>query len=480
MSQTNEKEQAQKLPLMGLLDHFEDLRWCIFRSLIAFIIALPLGLYFSDDFIVFSKSLSKVSYFTALGPAEPFIQKILVGIYLAIFVTFPYVLFQLWRFVSLGLYTQEKHLTSYMLIISYLLFSCGAFFGLTIVVPTALDYFLLFSGESIIYQPHLKEVISFILKVSMGMGVAAQLPVIIIILYSFNVVSINTLTRNRGIILVIILILSAFLTPPDVISLLLLALPLYICYELSTLFCRIMDKSVGDILHKKRSRMMSAVIFFLIIFLIIGVVIQVNKDVIRYQLNTWINFATLYLNKDSNTAYFLETSQQRLELLMNWKKLSKKNQSAITTKMKELWQDNKLSNQEKYLFFKSISNFGLRKEGGKVNIKIDLPTHIINRNFKLSYYLKVILKNNITKGEELYHLFFGNQLQYISYSKGENLLPKIQINDIYSLFPQLLRWNKENKLVIISLILSPTEQTGWFRVMESEPFIFGNSLGVEK
>lgn len=107
----------------------------------------PFGLYFSDDFISFSKSLSKVAYFTALGPAEPFIQKILVGAYVSFFMVFPYILFQIWYFVSPGLYQKEKNVTGYAILISYLLFLCGAFFGLTIVVPIALDYFYFLVGK---------------------------------------------------------------------------------------------------------------------------------------------------------------------------------------------------------------------------------------------------------------------------------------------------------------------------------------------
>ena len=474
-------EKDEELPAMSFLDHLEDLRWCLMRAIVVFLIVLPLAIYFSGDFISFSKSLSKVSYFSALAPAEPFIQKLLVGMYLTLFITFPYLLFEVWRFISPGLYKKERKLASYMLLVSYLLFLCGAFFGLTIVIPIALDYFLSFSGQDIIYQPQLKEVISFIVKISIGMGIAAQLPILVIILYSIGVLSIETLTNNRGIVLVVILFISAFLTPPDMLSLFILGVPLYFCYELSVLLCRVMDKSIGVALDKKLSYMLILVALFLFLFFSSGIFVQIYRQEVKNFIIQSIESFSNNKKETKKNNLAISSVDERKKILKNWEEFTANQQEKLKRQIRKLWKQGHLEQKEKFSFFQLLSNWGFYTDYDKVNMQISLPLDLLEEQFQASYYVKVLVKSQDTKEFTEYLFYFGNKPQYIDYSVGENLLPPVKVKNILSYFPQIQKWVKQGRKLKFFLILRPVKAELWLRrTLYSKPFNLPSVLRIEK
>lgn len=309
------------------------------------------------------------------------------------------------------------------------------------------------------------------------MGIAAQLPVAIIILYSMDMVTVKTLTKNRGIIIMIIMIISSLLTPPDVISLLLLSCPLYVCYELSVIFCKIMDKSVGDALHKKRSRMLVFTIITLTVFLCLGIASQIYRGSIRSYLHKLVENIFDYNQHKLNTNYDVADFKIRLNILNNWNEIDLKYKSEVTDSLISLWKEDKLSSQEKRLLFLNLSDFGLNRKKEKINVTINLPTQLIEKDAKLLYYLKAIVRDNVANNSEVSHfLYFGNELQYLTYGSGKNLFPNIQINDIVSLFPQLKFWENKNKIISLSLVVSPVKGMSWLGVIESKPFTLRKPL----
>ena len=258
-------DEPDNLGAMGLFDHLEELRWCVARTFIAVIICFPIGLYFVDDFINFCASLSKVESLAAFNPAEIFLQRFRVALQLSLFVCLPYVLLQVWSFVSPGLYEKERKWAGYSVLASYLFFATGALFGLFIIAPMALDFFHGLQMEAVKNVLRLSDTITFVVRIAIAMGVVLQLPIIVVLLNVLGVVEIETVKNSRSYVVVGIFILSMLLTPPDVISQVMLAVPTCILFELAILFCRFLatDPEVRE--RNKKRNLMIAVTALLVI-----------------------------------------------------------------------------------------------------------------------------------------------------------------------------------------------------------------------
>ena len=223
-----------------LTDHLVELRRRIMLGL--FVIALGFGCAYGFKEQVFGALTAPLfavfqgekMVFTAVH--ELFFTYIKLSFLCGLFVGLPFLINQLWLFISPGLYSSERNFLSPFLILSPLLFYLGGVFSYFLVMPLALEFFFSFANSSIVPLPSVREYLGFFIKITFGFGIAFQLPVLILVLAFTGVVTVEKLRRFRRYAYVFIVLLSAILTPPDPISQILLAVPMAVLYELSILF----------------------------------------------------------------------------------------------------------------------------------------------------------------------------------------------------------------------------------------------------
>ena len=225
---------------MPLLDHLIELRRRLLWSVLALAVAFGVSLYFARPIFAFLVQPLLVSgqdklIYTAIF--EAFFVEIKVAFFAASFVSFPVFATQLWKFVAPGLYSKEKRAFLPFLLATPVLFTAGAAMAYYIAIPVALNYLLGFGGDVGGVQqealPGVDNYLNFVMKFIFGFGISFLLPVLLMLLEKAGIVSLQQLRGARRYAIVGSFALAAVLTPPDVVSQLLLAIPLCILYELA-------------------------------------------------------------------------------------------------------------------------------------------------------------------------------------------------------------------------------------------------------
>jgi sec-independent protein translocase protein TatC len=225
---------------MPLLDHLIELRRRMLWSFFALAVAFGVCIYFARPIFGFlvqpllASGQSKLIY-TAIF--EAFFVEIKVAFFAAAFVSFPVFATQLWRFVAPGLYSKEKNAFLPFLLATPVLFTLGAAMAYYMAIPVALKYLLGFGGDVGGVQqealPGVDNYLSFVMKFIFGFGISFLLPVLLMLLERAGIVTLEQLKSSRRYAIVGAFAVAAVLTPPDVVSQLLLAIPLCILYELA-------------------------------------------------------------------------------------------------------------------------------------------------------------------------------------------------------------------------------------------------------
>lgn len=234
---------------VSIIDHLEELRRRLIKSFIFFFIVLCVAYFFADDiYQILVEPLAKASHgeerkmiYTSL--TEAFFTYLSLALFAAAFITFPFIAMQLYMFLAPGLYRREKQALVPFLIAAPILFLLGAMMVYFIVMPLAWEFFLSFetnstNGIPIKLEAKVDQYLSLVMHLIIGFGVAFQMPIVLTLLAKVGVVTVDGLKRNRRYAIVIIVIVAAFLTPPDVISQLALSGALYALYEASIISCR--------------------------------------------------------------------------------------------------------------------------------------------------------------------------------------------------------------------------------------------------
>jgi len=234
---TNEKIDFVK-------DLFVQLKGPLKRIFATFIIFLCIGSFFSVQIVDFFKTLlPKGITLVAFSPVEVFLSIIWVIVIFAAIFTFPIFLVEIVRFVSPALYENERKLLTRLLPISLILFVGGAIFGICIMAFFGLIFFAEFGTTYGIQNLwSLGGLMSTMGMIAIGFGIAFQLPIVITVLVKQKIVELDQLKKIRKHIIVALLVLSAFLTPPDVISQILMAVPLYLLFEGTLLYLKVSNK----------------------------------------------------------------------------------------------------------------------------------------------------------------------------------------------------------------------------------------------
>ena len=235
-----------------LLDHLIELRRRLMRAFLALGVAFAVCLYFADDVFsilvrplagAFPEGEGKLIY-TKLY--EAFFVEIKVALFAAFFVSFPVIANQLWAFVAPGLYKNEKRAFLPFLIATPVLFTAGASLAYFVVMPTAFTWFLGFQGTAGGLQqealPAMGDYLDLVMRFILAFGVSFLLPVLLLLLNRAGLVSREQLIGARRYVIVGVFVIAAIITPPDVISQLMLAAPLLLLFEGSLIIMRMTDK----------------------------------------------------------------------------------------------------------------------------------------------------------------------------------------------------------------------------------------------
>ena len=225
---------------MPLLDHLIELRSRLLWSFLALAIAFGVSIYFARPIFGFlvqpllASGQDKLIY-TAIF--EAFFVEIKVAFFAAAFFSFPVFATQLWRFVAPGLYAKEKRAFLPFLLATPILFTTGAAMAYYMAIPVALNYLLGFGGNvgGVEQQalPGVDNYLNFVMKFIFGFGISFLLPVLLMLLEKAGIITLAQLKGGRRYAIVGAFAIAAVLTPPDVVSQLLLAIPLCILYELA-------------------------------------------------------------------------------------------------------------------------------------------------------------------------------------------------------------------------------------------------------
>jgi len=238
-AESNTDDKSDGSSGMPFLDHLEELRWRLLKSILAIIVMAVAAFYFSDQLFRFLiKPLGDIQLHVT-EVAGSFYAYMKVAIITGLLAALPIVFYQMWAFIAPGLYRTEKTAVLPLVLISTLLFLVGAAFCYWTVLPLALRFLIGFSGDIIRPIITVGSYISFAGLMMLAFGAGFQLPIIAYFLGRLGILSSSVMVRGRRYAIVIILIIAAILTPPDVISQVLLAGPLYVLYEISIIVVRL-------------------------------------------------------------------------------------------------------------------------------------------------------------------------------------------------------------------------------------------------
>ena len=231
-----------------LLDHLIELRTRLVRAVVALSLAFAVCLYFAEDIFEILVRPLAAAFPTGEGRLiytklyEAFFVEIKVALFAAFFISFPVIANQLWAFVAPGLYAREKKAFLPFIVATPVLFTMGASLAYFVVMPTAFKWFLGFEGVSAGLQqealPAMGEYLTLVMHFILAFGISFLLPVLLLLLNRAGIVSRAQLAKARRYVIVGIFIVAAVATPPDVVSQLMLALPLMVLFEVSLLLMR--------------------------------------------------------------------------------------------------------------------------------------------------------------------------------------------------------------------------------------------------
>jgi sec-independent protein translocase protein TatC len=232
----NEKPEEERMPLTS---HLEELKTRLIRILIVVGVGFGVCYLFKEwSFRIITKPLVDVmpaqSSMIFTGLPEAFFIHMKIAFFASLFLTAPYTLFEIWRFVSPGLYKKERRLVFPFVFFSTILFIGGVLFGYFIALPPAFSFFVSFSTDFLKPMISFREYLSLTLKFLLAFGLCFEMPVFMFFLAKIGVVNAKMLSKHRRYAILIIFIAAAVLTPsPDAVSQILMAIPLMVLYEVS-------------------------------------------------------------------------------------------------------------------------------------------------------------------------------------------------------------------------------------------------------
>lgn len=226
-----------------VISHFLELRARLLKVIIFFVFLSILGIPFSAEIYSFVAAplinlLPDGATMIATEVASPFMAPIKLTLYIAMLFSMPWLFYQIWMFISPGLYSNERTFTGPLLFSTIILFFSGASFAFFIVCPIIFKFFIGMAPESIIIMTDISQYLSFIFKLVFAFGVAFEIPVATILLVKSGFATRNSLIKARPYLVILFLIIGMLLTPPDIFSQLFLAIPMWVLFEIGIILAK--------------------------------------------------------------------------------------------------------------------------------------------------------------------------------------------------------------------------------------------------
>ncbi len=236
---------------MSFIDHLEELRWRIIKTISSVILGGIITFFFID--LILNLLLRPLENINTNNPINlqvlsvqgMFIIKWTIAFIGGLVISVPVITYQIWKFIAPGLYANEKGFVLPLVVFSFFSFCSGIFFSYEILIPYCLNFFAGLSGENILNNFSINHYFSFITWLLLGCGIVFQLPVISFLLSTIGVLTPAFMRHYRRHSIVAIFIVSSFITPPDPVSMVVMAFPLIILFELSIGVSWMVNKTKG-------------------------------------------------------------------------------------------------------------------------------------------------------------------------------------------------------------------------------------------
>jgi len=233
-----------------------ELRRRLIQYLLVLGVVFAVFAYFANDiYHLFAmpllKHLPEGPGLIAIAVPAPFLVPFKSALVASVFITMPYLMYQLWRFVVPGLYQRERRLVWILLLVSSFLFYAGAMFAYFIVLPVVLKFFMSVAPAGVEVKPDIAQYFGFLMRMMLAFGFSFELPVLIVLLNSTGIYPVEKLSRKRPYVILAVFIIGMLLTPPDVVSQVLLAVPLWMLFEMGVLLAKhlVRKRTVGYDTH---------------------------------------------------------------------------------------------------------------------------------------------------------------------------------------------------------------------------------------
>ncbi len=236
---------------MPLTSHLIELRSRLLRCVLAVLVVFGGLFYFSQDIYTLVSAplrayLPEGATMIATGVASPFLTPFKLTAWCALFLSIPIILFQVWGFIAPGLYRHEKRLAMPLLVSSILLFYAGMAFAYFLVFPLIFHFFASVTPDGVAMMTDINEYLDFVLTLFFAFGVAIEIPVATFLMIWVGIVDVATLRRIRPYVIVGCFVVGMILTPPDIFSQTLLAVPMWLLFEIGLFFGGLVRKR-GDV-----------------------------------------------------------------------------------------------------------------------------------------------------------------------------------------------------------------------------------------
>ncbi len=244
-------DKKEKLGEGTLISHLLELRDRLVRACASVFIALVPAIIFRNEIFDWlarpiQAKLPEGAKMIITGVTQGFTTPLRLSFFVALFLAMPYVLTQLWRFISPGLYKREKRFAVPLLVSSIVLFYVGVFFAYQFVFPAAFGFFTKIGLKGVEIRPEISAYVDFALTMFLAFGIAFEVPVVVVLLTLTGLMSVEKLAQSRGYAVIAIFVAAAILTPPDIGSQLMMAVPMWLLFEAGLLFARLLNRKPRD------------------------------------------------------------------------------------------------------------------------------------------------------------------------------------------------------------------------------------------
>ena len=227
----------------SISSHLLELRTRLIRVLVCLGILSVAGIPFASQIYAFVASplldiLPAGSSMIATQVTSPFMAPLKLVLFSALLITMPYLFYEIWMFMSPGLYKNEKSFVAPLMVSTILLFSAGVAFAYLIVLPIIFKFFIGVAPESIQVMTDINQYLSFVIKLIFAFGIAFEIPIATFLLIRTGIAKKESLIKARPYLIILFFVIGMLLTPPDIFSQLFLAIPMWILFELGLLFSK--------------------------------------------------------------------------------------------------------------------------------------------------------------------------------------------------------------------------------------------------